>query len=84
MTSQNFWKNNEKCTYEFDILEIDKLQDFFYKKYNENLIIPNINPNELFDLETSNKKHKIIIDDKLKYWYWEMFEKRFEKTNKLI
>lgn len=84
MTSQQFWKNNEKCTYEFSINELYKVEEFLYKKYKENVKIPNIDPNYEFKNNDTHKKNKIIIDDELRNWYWESFEKRFEKNNKLI
>ena len=84
MTSQQFWKNNEKCTYEFSINELYKVEEFFYEKYKENVNIPHIDPNYKFRNDDENKKNKIIIDNELKNWYWELFEKRFEKNNKLI
>ena len=84
MLSQQFWKNNEKCTYEFSINELYKVEEFFYKKYKENINIPQIDPNHKFRNDDINKKNKIIIDDELRNWYWESFEKRFEKNNKVI
>lgn len=84
MNSQQFWKNNEKCTYEFSINELYKVEEFLYKKYKENVKIPNIDPNYKFKNNDIHKKNKIIIDDELRNWYWESFEKRFEKNNKLI
>ena len=61
-----------------------KLKNFFYKKYKENINIPQINPNIKLGNNDIHKKNKIIIDDELRNWYWESFEKRFEKNNKLI
>ena len=84
MISQQFWKNNEKCTYEFSINELYKVEEFLYKKYKENVKIPNIDPNYKFKNNDMHKKNKIIIDDELRNWYWESFEKRFEKNSKLI
>jgi hypothetical protein len=84
MISQKFWKNNEKCTYEFNINELYKFEEFFYKKYKEDIDIPKIDPNYKFKNNDMYKKNKIIINDGLKNWYWESFEKRFEKNNKLI
>jgi hypothetical protein len=83
MISQQHWKTNEKCTYEFSINELYKVEEFFYKKYKENINIPNIDPNYKFRNGDINKKNKIIINDELRNWYWELFEKPFEK-NKII
>ena len=85
MISQSFWKNNEKCTYEFSFDELHKVEEFFFKKYKENIHIPHINPNDnLPNDDITTKKNKIIIDNELRNWYWESFEKRFEKNNKII
>jgi hypothetical protein len=84
MLSQQFWKNNEKCKYEFSINELYKVEEFFYKKYKEDINIPQINPNYKYNNDDIHKKNKIIINDELRNWYWESFEKRFEKNSKLI
>jgi len=84
MISQQFWKNNEKCTYEFSINELYKVEEFFYKKYKENILISNINPNNMLHNNFVKQENKIIIDDELRNWYWESFEKRFIKSNNII
>jgi hypothetical protein len=84
MISQQFWKNNEKCTYEFSINELYKVEEFFYKKYKENILISNINPNNMLHNNFVKQENKIIIDDELRNWYWELFEKRFIKSNNII
>ena len=77
LLSQRFFKSNKKCTYEFDISEIDKFIDFIEDRFGERLIINHTN-------KTSKRKNKMIINDELKQWVWENFEKRFEKGNHLI
>jgi hypothetical protein len=77
LVSQNFFKSNKKCTYEFDIKEIDKFVNFIEDKFGERLIIENTN-------QSTKRPNKIIINDELKSFIWENFEKRFEKTNQLI
>lgn len=77
LLSQRFFKSNKKCTYEFDISEIDKFTDFIEDRFGERLIINHTN-------KTSKRKNKMIINDELKQWVWENFEKRFEKGNHLI
>jgi hypothetical protein len=77
LNSQNFYKENSKIDYEFDISEIDKFSDFIYDKFGERIYIEKLN-------SSSNVKSKIIIDDKLKQWVWDNFEKRFEKRNQLL
>lgn len=78
LLSQNFWTLNQKCTYEFDINNLDLFEDFIYDTYNEKIKIPKINQ--------TNKvlTNKIIVDDKLKQWVWDKFEKRFEKRQNLL
>ena len=75
--SQNQWKLNKKCDYEFDISEMDKFSDFIYERFGERLDIKKLNE--------GNKSHsKIVVDDELKNWVWDKFEKPFEKRNSLI
>ena len=73
----SYWKSNQKCTYEFEIKDLDKFVTFMEKKFGEKLEIKNKN--------TSTKRpNKIIINDELKSFVWERFEKPFEKRNQLI
>jgi hypothetical protein len=77
LMSQNQWKLNKKCDYEFDISEMDKFSDFIYERFGERLDIKKLNE--------GNKSHsKIVVDDELKNWVWDKFEKPFEKRNSLI
>jgi hypothetical protein len=75
--SQNQWKLNKKCDYEFDISEMDKFSDFIYNRFGERLDIQRLN-------ESKKIPNKIIVDDTLKQWIWDKFEKPFEKRNTLI
>jgi hypothetical protein len=75
--SQKFWKSNQKCTYEFDIKEIDKFVEFIENRFGEKLIMENIN-------KSTKRTNKMIIDNELKSFVWDNFEKRFEKRNQLI
>jgi hypothetical protein len=77
LLSQNMWKQNKKCTYEFDFKELDKFEDFIKTRYNVDFKLPNLNSYQ----KTPNK---IIKDDILKNWVWENFEKRFDKGKHLI
>jgi hypothetical protein len=75
--SQNYWKEDNKCTYEFDIREIHKFADFIENKFGERLEIHKIN-------ENPKTKSKLILNDELKNFVWEKFEKRFNKKNYLL
>lgn len=75
--SQNHWKLNKQCDYEFDISEMDKFSDFIYEKFGERLDIQRLN-------KSKKRQNKIIVDDSLKKWIWDKFEKPFEKRNALI
>jgi len=75
--SQNYWKEDNKCDYEFDIKEINKFVDFIENRYGERLIVNKIN-------ENPKTKSKLIINDELKSFVWEKFEKRFNKKNYLL
>jgi hypothetical protein len=77
LISERYYKSNKKCTYEFDIKEIDKFTDFIEERFGERLIIETTN-------QSTKRINKIVIDDKLKQWIWKNFEKRFEKNNHLI
>jgi len=77
LCSQKYWKDNEKCTYEFDISEIYKFENFISDRYNIDFKIPHINSG-------SGIKSKILIDDKLKNHVWNIFEKPYIKRNQLI
>ena len=77
LISEKSWKSNLNCTYEFDIKEIDKFVDFIEDRFGERLIIEKIN-------KSTKRQNKIVIDNKLKQFVWDNFEKRFEKRNQLI
>jgi hypothetical protein len=77
LLSQNYWKENQSCTYEFDIKEIHKFEEFIQKRYGVPFNIPHLN-------STPKLKNKIEINDELKNYLWNVFEKPFEKRNSLI
>jgi hypothetical protein len=77
LLSQNRIKDNKPADYEFDISEIDKFSDFIYDRFGERIEIKKLNISKPIP-------NKIVLDDKLKQWVWDKFEKRFEKRNQLI
>jgi hypothetical protein len=77
LLSQNYWKENKACTYEFNIKEIHKFEEFIQKRYSVSFKIPHLN-------STKKIKNKIEINDELKNYLWNVFEKPFEKRNALI
>ena len=77
LISEKYWKSNRKCTYEFDIRELDKFVDFIENRFGEKLIIEKIN-------KSTKRPNNIIVNDELKSFIWNNFEKRFEKRNQLI
>jgi hypothetical protein len=77
MISEKFWKSNKKCTYEFDIREMDKFILFMEQRFGEKLTVSTIN-------NSSKRLNRIIINDELKSFVWNNFEKKFDKTNQLI
>jgi hypothetical protein len=77
LLSNNHFKSNEKCTYEFDIKEIDKFALLIEEKFGEKIVIEKTN-------KSSKRPSKIIVNDELRSFVWEKFEKRFEKRNQLI
>ena len=77
LQSQNHWKENQPCTYEFNIKELHKFEEFIEKRYGISFKIPHLNT-------TPKIKNKIKINDELKNHLWNVFEKPFEKRNLLI
>jgi hypothetical protein len=77
LASQNFWTENQKCTYEFDIKEIDKVEEFFKNRYGCDLKIQKLN-------EATNLKSKIVVNDELKAFVWDLFEKPFIKRDSIL
>jgi hypothetical protein len=77
MISEKYYKSNSKCTYEFDIKDVDKFAEFIEKRFGEKIIIENEN-------KSSKRENKIILNDEFKFFVWDKFEKRFEKNNQLI
>jgi hypothetical protein len=75
--SQKYWKENEKCTYEFDITEIDKFINFINNKFGVKLEITKMN-------DTKKIKNKIEVNNELKTFLWDTFESRFVKKGNLI
>lgn len=73
---QNFWKMNKKCTYEFNIKELDKMEEFLNERYKVEIEIPRIN-------ETPVKiKNKIILDKDLNEYLSKFIRKcEFRKTS---
>ena len=77
LISEKFYKSNSNCTYEFDIKDIDKFVNFIENRYGEKIIIDNSN-------QSTKRPNKIIINNELKSFIWDKFEKRFEKRNEFI
>jgi hypothetical protein len=75
--SQNYWKENQPCTYEFNIKELHKFEEFIEKRYGVSFKIPHLN-------STPKIKNKIEINNELKNHLWNIFEKPFEKRYSLI
>jgi len=77
LISEKYWKSNTKCTYEFDVKELDKFCEFIEKKFGEKIEIPVIN-------KSSKRTNKIIKDNKLSNFIWENFECRYDKSNRIV
>lgn len=86
--SQNFYKKNQNCTYEFDITELNKFKEFINNRYNVDIKLPHINPKDILregiDSKKTKSKNKIIINKELKDWVWNSFEKPYQKGINLI
>jgi hypothetical protein len=77
LVSSLYWTNNNKCTYEFDISEIDKFEKFISNRYGDEFELKKLN-------QSPNIDSKIVKDDKLKNWVFNNFEKRFVKSNRIL
>jgi hypothetical protein len=66
-----------RSTYEFDIKELHKFEEFIQKRYGVSFKLKHLN-------STPKVKNKIVINDELKNHLWNVFEKPFERTNKLL
>jgi hypothetical protein len=75
--SQNYWKLNKPCTYEFDLSELYKLEEFIYNRYNKVIQIEKHN-------YIPKSKNNIVINDELEQFVWDIFEKPFIKNTKLL
>jgi hypothetical protein len=76
--SQNYWKNNEKCTYEFNIKKLDELENFIFDRFGVKIEITENN------VTLKKIKNKIVIDENFKNHIWNMFEKPFSKNKKVL
>lgn len=72
--SENHWKLNKPCTYEFDINEMYKFVNFIEERYGEKINVGKLNV-------TNKRQNKIILNDELKNFIWEVFEKKYVKNN---
>jgi hypothetical protein len=78
LLSQNFWTNAKKCTYEFDICNLNEYILFMKNKFGVDVDIKKLNAN-------SNKNKTNIINNKeFKNWLYNNFEKKFDINNKNI
>jgi hypothetical protein len=77
LRSQLYLKDNKKCTYEFNINEINKFEKFIENRYDIDFKLDILN-------KTSFQHNLIVKDEKLKNWVWEKFEKRFIKSDNII
>jgi hypothetical protein len=78
LLSQNFFTNGKKCTYEFDINNLNEYVLFVKNKFNADIKIEKLNAN-------SNKsKSNIVNNNQFKNWLYNNFEKKFDINNKSI
>ena len=77
LLSQQIWKNNNKCTYEFDIKNLNDFELFIEKRFGKKIKINKLNT-------TQKTPNKIIINDELKNFVWNRFEAQFQKNKNLL
>lgn len=78
IASQESWKSGYKPTYEFDINELYKLENFLLERYNQTIDIKKENQTNY-----KNPGINIIEDQKLRDWVWNKFEKQYH-TKKIF
>lgn len=69
-----YWKSGKKCTYEFGMNQISDLESFIYDKFGVNVSIPKLNITE-----QSIKFPNLIVNEELKRFAFDKFEKKFAK-----
>lgn len=72
LCSSNFWKSGKKCTYEFNFKNFDKVETFFEQTFSCEFKIPKLN-----EMNSSFKLTNIKINEELKEFVFNRFEKRF-------
>jgi hypothetical protein len=73
--SENYWKEGENCTYEFDLSNISEFYKFIENKFKKRF------EREITKQNKNNpNQSKIIIDDTFKNFVWDRFEKPFIKS----
>lgn len=77
MCCANYWKGGNKCTYEFDINNLDSLEEFMFKKYKVDFKIPTINK---IPLESKSRFKNLEVNEELRTFVFERFEKPYLKT----
>lgn len=76
--STNYYTENESCSYEFQLDNIESFENFIFDRFKEKIKIERLNAN-------IKKESKIQITNDLKNWIFEVFEDRFQQKNgKLI
>lgn len=75
--SQNFFTENEKCDFEFDIKKLYLLEDFILNRYGVKIKISHENASH-------KKPANLILDQKLKDHMWNIIESPFVKKLQVI
>ena len=77
LKSQNWYKENTNCTYEFDINDLGSFEKFILERYNTQISVEKRNPG-------NPKSTKLILDNKLRECLWDTFEAPLQKNNSTI
>lgn len=72
LCSPNYWKSGRRCTYEFNINELDKLEDFLSDRYKVKIFIPKFNVTE-----GHIRFPNLVINEELRSFVHDKFEKGF-------
>lgn len=74
LCSSSYWKSGKKCTYEFGMNQITELESFIHNKFGVKVNIPKLNVTEQ-SIEFPN----LIINEELKDFAYNRFEKKYTK-----
>jgi len=77
LCSSRYWKGGRKCSYEFDINNLQSLEKFMSLRFGIKFSIPRLN---FIEQTKKDRFVNLVVDNKLKDFIYERFEYPFRKT----